>query len=166
APAGAALGDLPHRAHPAPAAAFGGHAVVGAVASLLSLQRRGKRGAPPRPVLAVHQLEQVGVAIDGPPPLQAEDRPPAAAEVDLVGSEVVVPLGEVAAAQGELEALLRQGERAFRAALLRHVAPDAAVAEEFAAGAQARLARNDVDLARAALVGARDLQVEERLLRA
>src|SRR5262249_45049214 len=48
------------------------------------------------------------------------------------------------------------------AALLGDVAADAAVAEEFAVAAQARLAGDDVDLARAARVAARDLEVEER----
>ncbi len=84
------------------------------------------------------------------------------AEVERVGGEVVVPLRQVSAAQGKLEALLRRGERALGTALLGHVAADAAVAEEAPVAILAALAGDDVHLARAAIVVALDLQVEER----
>src|SRR5439155_530733 len=72
--------------------------------------------------------------------------------------------GAKSAGERPLDALLRPEHRALGAALLGDVASDAAVAEEFAARRDPRLARDDVDQPRAALVGALDLEVEERQL--
>src|SRR5258708_8294023 len=97
--------------------------------------------------------------------LRASQEPdPAVARVQAVGRDVVVPFGEIAAVERQLEPRFRLEELALRAALLGDVAPDAAVAEEAALRVEARLARDDVDLARAALVAARDLEIEERQL--
>ena len=94
----------------------------------------------------------------------AEEAHPAVAGVERVVLHVEVPLGEVAAVERQLDALLRLEHRALGAALLGDVAPDAAVAEELAARRDPRPARDDVDQPRAALVGALDLEVEERQL--
>src|SRR5258708_7960470 len=83
--------------------------------------------------------------------LRASQEPdPAVARVQAVGRDVVVPFGEIAAVERQLEPRFRLEELALRAALLGDVAPDAAVAEEAALRVEARLARDDVDLARAA----------------
>jgi hypothetical protein len=93
-----------------------------------------------------------------------EEAHPAVAGIELAARGVEVPLGEVAAVERELEALLRLHELALRVALLGDVAADAAVAGEMPIVVVARLAGDDMHLARAALVAARHLQVEERLL--
>ena len=93
-----------------------------------------------------------------------EEAHPAVAGIELVGHRVVVPFGEIAAVERHLEPLFRLRQAALGAALLGDVAPDAAIADEGAVRAVVRLAGDDVHLARAALVGARDLEVEERQL--
>ena len=94
----------------------------------------------------------------------AEKPHPAVAGVELVRLRVVMPLGEIAAVERHLQALLGGEEMRFRAALLGDVAPDAPVAEKSPVGAAPRLSRDDVHLAGAALVGTRDLEIEERQL--
>src|SRR5258707_11065391 len=97
--------------------------------------------------------------------LRASQEPdPAVARVQAVGRDVVVPFGEIAAVERQLEPRFRLEELALRAALLADVAPDAAAAEEAALRVEARLARDDVDLAPAAVVAARDLEIEPRHL--
>ena len=94
----------------------------------------------------------------------AEEAHPAIAGREQAALHIVVELGEAAAVERELEPLLGAEQRALGAALLRDVAPDAAVAEEAAVLAMAHQPGDDVHLARAARVGARDLDVERRLL--
>src|SRR5262249_56591505 len=84
---------------------------------------------------------------------------------ELAAQGVVVPFREVAAVERALEARLRLEQPPLGEALLGDVVADAAVAEELAVGGEARLAGDDVDQARAALIGARELQVEEHLAR-
>jgi hypothetical protein len=94
----------------------------------------------------------------------AEEAHPAVAGVDLAAQAVDVPFGQVAAVQRELEALLGLRQAALGAPLLGDVAADAAVADQAALGVATRLAGDDVHLARAARIAARDLEVEERQL--
>jgi hypothetical protein len=94
--------------------------------------------------------------------LVAEETHPAVPGEQLAALRVEVPLGEVAAVERQLEAPLGFEQPPLGEALLGDVVADAAVAEEGAVRADARLPGDDVDLARAALVGARDLEVEER----
>src|SRR6267378_1606099 len=96
--------------------------------------------------------------------VMAEEAHPAVARIKLVGADVVVPLGEVAAVERHLEARLRLRQARLCAALLGDVAPDAAVAAEGAAGSVVRLPGDDVHLARTPLVAPRDLEIEERQL--
>jgi len=93
-----------------------------------------------------------------------EEAHPAVAGIELVGADVVVPLGEIAAVERHLEARLGLRQARLGAALLGDVAPDAAVAAKGAVGPVIGLPGDDVHLARATLVGARDLEIEERQL--
>src|SRR5213075_3004754 len=72
-----------------------------------------------------------------------------------------MPLGEVAAVEREVETLLGLEEAALCATLFGDVVADAAVAGELAVGVHARLAGDDVDLPRAALVDAGDLDARD-----
>ena len=112
----------------------------------------------------MHAVREVGGVRHRRRILVAEEAHPAIAGREQAALDVVVELGEVAAVERELEPLLGAEQRALGAALLGDVAPDAAVAEEAAVLAMAHQPGDDVHLARAALVGARDLEVEERRL--
>src|SRR5437773_9900663 len=112
----------------------------------------------------MHHVAEHGALAERRGAAVTEEAQPAGAGVELDALEVEVQLGEVAAVERQLDALLRLDHRALGAALLGDVAPDAAVAEELAARRDPRLARDDVDQPRAALVGALDLEVEERQL--
>src|SRR6185312_10060735 len=156
-PLAAALGDPAGRAHPAPAADLGAHAAVDLADGLLAFQPRDELLAHGGPVVGMDQLVHVGAAHHSRDRTAAKQAGPARPEIDRVRFEVEIPFGEVGGADRELQPLLRLGERALGAPLLGDVAPHAAVAEETAFGVLAALARDDVDLARAALVDPRHL---------
>src|SRR5918996_1543810 len=82
------------------------------------------------PVLGMHHADELGAERYRRRALVSEETHPAIAGGELGFLRVEVELGEVAAVERELQALLRVEERALRAALLGDVATDAAMAEE------------------------------------
>ncbi len=113
-------------------------------------------------IVGMDERQQLGAARERRSGPAADEGRADGAEVQRVGGEIVVPLREVAATQGKLEVLLGRGKGPLGAALLGHVAAYAAVAEKAPLAILAALPGDDVHLARAALIVALDLQVEER----
>ncbi len=149
---------------PFPSAAPGRQPRLEVVLGQLALHHANQRRARRRRVLRVHRREELPEGADGGDAFVAEKTHPAVADLQLPGEDIEVPLGEVAAVERALQPVPRPRQRALGAALLGDVAADAAVAEEAPVRRDERAPRDDVHLARAALVGARDLEVEERLL--
>src|SRR5581483_7451779 len=136
APVAGALGDAAARVQPGPLAGAVREAELGVELRRLVLQRPHERLAQRRAVVGMDLARDVGAARELGRALVPEEARPAVAGVEHVGVELEVPLGEVGAVEGELQAPLRLGERRLGAALLGDVAPDAAVAEH----ARARVA--------------------------
>ncbi len=160
---GVARGDAAARVQPLPFAARGGDPELRLVFRRLALQRAHPCRRRALLVLGMDAAEEIDARRVARGLRMAEEAHPAVARRELAGLRIEMPLREIAAVERELEALLGLEQAPLGEALLGDVVADAAVAEEHAVGADARLAGDDVDLARAALVRARDLEVEERL---
>ena len=158
-----ALGDTAHRVQPFPVALARAHAQLHVVL-LHALQRAHQRRARLRQVLRMQQPLELHAARDRRRALVAEEAHPAVARVELIKRQVVMPLGEVAAVQRELEPRLGLRQARLGTALLGDVASHTAVAAKRPRGVVVRLPGDDMHLTCAALIGARDLEIEERQL--
>lgn len=157
-----ALDDAADRAQPAPLARPGGKTVLGLVRRHLALQRPGEGAAHRVAVLRTDERHQVRTPDDLVFGRAAEQLGPARAHEQPVARHVEIPQHEAGAVDRQVEALARIVRGGLRDALHGDVSPHAAVAEEAAVGAQARLAGDPVNDARAVGCSARKLDFEER----